>query len=311
MPLVPGKGVKADKAEKRVRAVPAGLADGEEILFICKCNNLRPVTEAIVVTNARVAGFSPGMQAFKFAVLFDEIVATTYDAKAKKVRVEATDGRDMTFKTVAPEDVPVVQEFIERGRAAGVPEPLADAVREVVESGKKPTAEDELEQYGRKLTSDMFGGNMVSIYEKGYVKVSLPLLGSLDSIEKLLAVEATSDVSKKTGLGRGIGAVATLGVNLMGSNKRGDVYLTVRTDARTHVLHEDPPTATNLKTVKKLEAIGRSVIASAEHAANVPAAPAAERSIGERLQELAALRDGGLITEDEHQEQRTRLLGDL
>lgn len=84
--------------------------------------------------------------------------------------------------------------------------------------------------------------------------------------ERLLAIEATSDVSKKTGLGRGTAAVATLGVNLIvTSNRRGDAYLTIRTDRKTHVLHVDSPSASDLKSAKGLEVAGRSLIDTARN----------------------------------------------
>lgn len=180
----------------------------------------------------------------------------------------------------------------------------------------------EIANYGREVAKEAFGGRTVRIYDKGYVRVAVLMFGSSARFERLIAIDASADVSKKSGLGRGAAAVATMGVNLLGSNKRGDVYLTIATDVTTHVLHEDPPTAIGLKTVKKLEAAGRAVLQTGsprpvgpeQPSVTLPQADVApsttrETPTAQKLRELADLLDEGLVSADEYEKLRAKLLG--
>ncbi|MFL6091097.1 MAG: hypothetical protein ACJ71Z_13265 [Aeromicrobium sp.] len=120
------------------------------------------------------------------------------------------------------------------------------------------------EQYGAKCGGGVFGTREVNFFARGYVKVSMAFMSGGAPYEKLIAIEASSDVQKKSGLGRGAAAAVTMGASLAAaSNMRGDVYLTITTQNKTHVLHVDPPTARTMKTAKQLEAEGRALIASA------------------------------------------------
>lgn len=178
-----------------------------------------------------------------------------------------------------------------------------------------------LNRYGRQVANHTFGMRTVRIYDKGYVRVSMFGVGG--DFQQLLSIEASSDVSKKSGLGRGAVAIVTAGVNLAGSNKRGDVYLTIVTKGTTHVLHEDPPTVMNLRASKSLEAAGRAVIqANADRTTEEtqqstsalpstwaePVSASAEGVGAQKLRELAELRDQGLVTEEEFAELRAKLL---
>jgi hypothetical protein len=273
---------------------------------------MRPVTDALVVTNARVMGLSSGV-GFKFKARFDEITETAYDPYGKTVRIATSNGSAMTFKNVAAEDVAAVQGYVEQGRSQPLPESVDVALRQASEeSGLPDGPDDELRRFGRKLIQDSFAMRSIRIYEKGYVRVALPMMGSNAKFEKLISIEATSDVSKKSAVGRGVGFLASGGLTVLGSNKRGDVYLTIRTEDTVHVLHEDPPTALNLRTVKRLESVGRSVIQQPDEDPSAQAPAASEpRSAADRLRELQSLRDEGLISDDEHRAQRDRLLGSL
>lgn len=130
-----------------------------------------------------------------------------------------------------------------------------------VEAAAREAADSQ--RYGRMVVSEIFGGKTIRIYDKGYVRLSGMFLGSdTASWEKLISIEDSSDVSKKSGLGRGLGMVVTQGVSAVASNMRGDVYLSIVTDEKTHMLHEDPPTARALKASKSLAATGRAIISS-------------------------------------------------
>jgi hypothetical protein len=82
--------------------------------------------------------------------------------------------------------------------------------------------------------------------------------------------------------------------------------LTITTDATTHVLHEDPPTAMNLRASKALEAAGRAVIhGNADQKADQTAAAVDPSTAptyapvtvpAQKLRELTELRGQGLIS---------------
>ena len=355
MSLVTGKGVNPQKADKALAKSAHELAPGEVVWYFAKCNNIKPMTDAVVITNARVMGLSTGLS-YKFKVLHSDIIGLDTDAKRGTVTVATRTGDTMTFKAVAPEDIPAVVHYIEYGRAHGVPADVTRALlahtapgsgarhrndvapqtaddkarakyekreqKAVAKARRKADqearAQDELERYGEKIAEEFFGMRTVRIYSNGYVRVSLPMLGANAQFERLLSIESSADVSKKSGLGRGAAAVVTGGYNLLSSNKRGDVYLTISTDVSTHVLHEDPPTAMNLKQVKRLEAAGSSVIGRSQRLPSAPAlAEAAEQStetasdIRSRLQELTNLRNEDLISETEYTRLRIKLLDEV
>ena len=363
MEIVIGKGVKLEQAKDALAKSAGELIDGEVVWYFTKCNNLKPMTNAIVITNARVLGLSAG-RGFKFAVMHSHITSTSYDEKRGTVQVSGGDGEMMTFKSVASEDVPAVAHYIEYGRQTPIPDVVAtglaakaqaqaqaksDASRAAVErqeserlaadekrdlkAGKRERKEqekakrlqereeraaDELASYGRMVAVEVFGMHTVRIYDKGFVRVSGILFGSNTGFEQLISIEASSDVSKKSGAGRGAAALMTGGLSLASSNKRGDVYLTITTDATTHVLHEDPPTATNLKQVKRLEAAGLAVLRQTPSVttdlSETPTATQAASgapTVSERLRELTLLRDEGLVSLEEYDQLRAKLLGTI
>ena len=166
---------------------------------------------------------------------------------------------------------------------------------------------------GRLVARESFAMHRVEIYENGFVRVSVLALPG-EPFERLLSIDASSDVSKKTALGRGLGAVATGGMNMLGSNKRGDVYLTIFTDARVHKLHVDPPTAGSLAASKALAAAGNAVLDALARRDTAQAqagfAPATQSS-SDRLRELASMRDEGLVTPAEYDTMRQKVLDTL
>ena len=165
---------------------------------------------------------------------------------------------------------------------------------------------------GRQLACENFGGKTIQIFENGFIQVG-GLFGGGAS-ELLISIEASSDVAKKSGLGRGAAAVVTGGVNLMGSNKRGDVYLTISTESNIYALRETPPTAGNMTRSKKLEATGTALIhrLSASQALGVDVQTAMPRptpdGIQSRLVSLQSLLDSGLISEHEYGQKRSEIL---
>lgn len=189
----------------------------------------------------------------------------------------------------------------------------AELLREKQAAAAK-RAEAEMKQCGREVESGTFASKTIRIYELGFVRVT-GLFERSDNVipRRLISIEASADVGKKSGVGRTVGAAMTGGFSLLGSNKRGDVYLTIVTDGQTYALHETPPTERNMKTSKKLEAVGNSVMRQREQAGTPKntssgGQPASTR---ERLVELKSLLDDGLISQQEFDEKRRVLLNGI
>ena len=53
-----GKGIKESAAEKLAAKVAPDLLAGEEIVLVCKCNNLKPLVDRILLTNQRLLAAS-------------------------------------------------------------------------------------------------------------------------------------------------------------------------------------------------------------------------------------------------------------
>lgn len=188
-------------------------------------------------------------------------------------------------------------------------------------------AASEQASYGQLVCQGTIGLKNVLIYERGYVRVAPMFLGSQAPFERLHAIDHTAQVAKKSGLGRGVGAAFTLGVNLVGSNMRGDHYLTIVTDQATHVLHEDPPTEAGMKSAIRLAATGQSVMRSADALRDAspagqanplsatqetsPSSASSGEDIAEKLRELKKLHDEGLVSDDEFEHLRAKLVEQL
>ena len=168
----------------------------------------------------------------------------------------------------------------------------------------------QLVQYGREVADHMFGARRIRIYDKGFV--SLSMFGS-PQFERLISIESSADVAKKSGTGRALGAVMTGGLNLYGSNKRGDVYLVIVTDMKTHALRATPPTVGNMAAAKKLAATGQAVLTSltGPQVATPSSAHAAGQTPADRLRDVAQLRDDGLISPAEFDQAKARLLTEI
>lgn len=195
---------------------------------------------------------------------------------------------------------------------AGGDAPLATIskreARKVETKIAKQTARSESDaRFGPRVAHEAFAGKFIAIYGGGFVTVTALRAGEP---QRLISIEATADVGKKSGHGRAIAAGMTLGVNLLGSNKRGDVYLTIATDSQTYALREGPPTAGNMKRSKLLEAVGNAAIRARDSASSAEPAIGGP-SIQERLNQLQALLADGLITQGEFDAKRAALLDQL
>ncbi|MBD7982890.1 SHOCT domain-containing protein [Oerskovia merdavium] len=360
-----GKGIKAERVVKLLSGV--ALLEGEQVQALVKLLNFRPMVDLLVVTNARVVAVSVSEGKVKYAAPLPAITHVAYDPKRSRVAVLTSDGAEITFKTQDKGDVDLVRVAFEHVRSAPVPEEVLGAaldaglVNPVQGARDKAAAKEadaaarvaqdaaDAERYGRRVESGTFGMKMVYIYSNGYVKVAGLFASERNApYQRLLGIESSADVTKKSALGRGLGAVATGGLNTLYSNKRGDVYLTIVTDATTYALHMDPPTSSAIRAANLLAAAGHAVLANPMPgpSASTPAAqdapsdgypwgapapggvdpwgtpqgqwpvpvsdaPGEGATPAARLRELAELAEEGLISQEEHAQLRRKILDEM
>lgn len=187
---------------------------------------------------------------------------------------------------------------------------------------KKQIALQETEKYGKLMTDAVCAGKSVRLYEKGYVRVGGAIFRSGAAFERLLGISGSADVAKKTGLGRVAGFALTGGLNVMLTpNKRGDLYLTIVTDVKTHTLHMSPPTKSDMQALHKIVATGESILerlkSSPETSSYDPSQQSAaensnrlgqEEDILSRLKKLGELHASGVISDDEFAKLKSRII---
>lgn len=160
---------------------------------------------------------------------------------------------------------------------------------------------ENLEAYGKEIARESLHFKTIRFFEKGYVSI-----GS-GKPEKLIDVTTYADVSKKSGLGRGIVAVASGGLNLHSTNMRGDINITIVTDVKTHLIHVSPPSENSLSTARKIEATGKGLLARLNAGGPVNSAPTDD--LASQLAKLVDLHEAGALTDDEFTSAKAKLLG--
>jgi hypothetical protein len=250
-----------------------------------------------------------------------ENVLTIGTTKFGSLLVETKDGTSVNFGV---EDKKVVSEFqrvllmIQGGE---VPEYIeAPAVQE---ESVVPTIQIETEvsteqrvvreappHYGTVVANESFGLYKIRIFSDGYIQISKGLGMFKGSIEKLLKIEGESQLTKKSGLGRGLAGIVTLGKNQLAPSQRGNLIMTITTDKVVHVLIEDVPQKQWIVSMNKLVAVGKSVIkkgASSEVTATAKDSPHSQ-SLAQQIRELSELKEAGVISEQEFESAKKKLL---
>ena len=171
-------------------------------------------------------------------------------------------------------------------------------------------------KWGQVVASGLLGSKNVRIYSKGFVSVGF-LFASKTPPQKLMQISGNADVTKKTGLGRGVGFALTGGANVLFSpNKRGDIYLVIVTDKRTYQLHCSPPTKQDMQTFHLLLTAGQSVVKSVNDAQepssqNVISMPSPGQTLNlsEEIEKLGKLHSNGTLSDEEFEAAKKRVLG--
>lgn len=183
---------------------------------------------------------------------------------------------------------------------------LKEASKQQRKEEKAANAAEMRNNYGDEVLNKPFAFSTVTLYSKGYVRVKGGFGLIKSAPQKLIAIDYSADITKKTGLGRASAAVLTGGLNLLSSNKRGDAYLTIVTDVQTHSLRSEGPTAMELSNGQALASTGRALIGASDSGVTIPTD---DSDIADQLQKLTKLHKAGALTDEEFAAAKARILG--
>ena len=251
-------------------------------------------------------------------------------AKTGPLYVETNDGKKQKLGLVFDGQYQEFQRVLLMIQAGEIPEYIeVPAVKEepvvpaVKEKPLVPTTQVETEEpteqrvvreappyYGTVVANEKFGLHKVRIFSDGYIQITSGLGLFKGTIEKLLEIEGEAQISKKTGIGRGVAGIVTLGANQLVPNQRGNLIMTITTDKQVHVLIHDMPFAVYIQNMHKLVAVGKSVIKESAHSeptATHKDSPQSQ-SLAQQIRELSDLKDAGVISQQEFESAKQKLL---
>lgn len=178
----------------------------------------------------------------------------------------------------------------------------------------------QLERAGALIRSGKFGGRTIEIYDGGFVRVASSMSASTP-FEELRSIKFTVNVQDKSAGGRALAATMTAGLSLMASKEKRTLILTIATDRQVHTLKTTGGMGrAEDKAGQALEAAGQSVIearrtgaasATVNQTVVVNTASHSGSGPGEKLRQLAELHRDGILSDDEFNEAKQRLLRDL
>ena len=169
---------------------------------------------------------------------------------------------------------------------------------------------ENLEKYGKQIDRGQIESTFVELYEKGYVRIArfkgLKLVGDF---EKLVSIDGSDgNVQKKSAAGRAAGAVLTGGLNMLSSNIRGDLILTVVTGTKVHSISTQVGSSTELEAIHRLKTSGKALLSGLEAAKSSISNESTILSLSGELEKLVKLRDSGALSDDEFQRAKEKLL---
>lgn len=312
-----GKGVKPEKLDKVFSKI-TDLGDGEIITLFVRSNNMRPLADALVVTNARVLAIQTSTGQIKFSVFGSQIAEVAYDAKGKTVQVEGVDGSTMTFKQVHGDDIPLVQAAIEQLRQTPLSPELTQAIESAGPQVDPNLAEDGplrslSEKARRKMASALNEDEVVKLAREGEYaaivatdkRVIIAKWGATTG--SMFSTQANSWGLKQIS---GIEARRGMTTNALVVQASGNQSVTKfgRMDKGSDSVHEAPNALFLRDGVDETAAALRILIAEAHESTPAQAAPTATDPV-DQIRKLAALRDEGILTEDEFTAKKHQLLG--
>lgn len=175
------------------------------------------------------------------------------------------------------------------------------------EKREKERAQRWQKEFGREILKVRLRLMPITLFEKGFVQ-----FGDRYEPQRLQGIQMSGDnLQKKSAAGRTAGAILTGGVNLIGSNQRGDIQLTIFTDKDVHSWPLESPYPAEVQEVSKLVATGQALIERIEAKSVDQGSGATSKefnSVSEEIERLAALMEKGLLTRDEFDQAKANLL---
>ena len=107
----------------------------------------------------------------------------------------------------------------------------------------------------------------------------------------------------------------TAGLNLsMSSNMRGDIYLSITTNQTTHMIHEERPSPSIMKSARKIEAIAKGLLSKQDQTMPTktelpkPVLSGETTTLGDQLSRLAELHQNGSLSDSEFIAAKSKLI---
>ena len=186
------------------------------------------------------------------------------------------------------------------------------AAKEAQRAEKSMSRQAQADKYGRKAASAVIQNGVmltnVSIYDKGYVKIS-------GSYEKLLGISGDTQVNKKTGIGRSAATIASFatpfpGFNLLSPGQRGRISLTIVTDKKTHLFSTDQVHESAVRNYQSLLGAGTAILqmTQIETVSNSPQ-QISSTDLGTQLKQISELHAQGILSDEEFTAAKSKLLG--
>ena len=171
---------------------------------------------------------------------------------------------------------------------------------------------ENLEKYGKQVARGIIQATIIELYEKGFVRVAhyRGLVGELvGDFEKLVGIDGSDgNVQKKSAGGRAAGALMTGGLNMLSSNIRGDLILTVVTDNQVHSISTQVGSSSTLEDIQTLVTAGKALLANRERAEKTAFTDANTGSLAGELEKLLELHKSGALSDDDFQRAKEKLL---
>lgn len=139
-----GKGIKESAADKLVTKLGSGLHEGESVALVCKCNNLKPLVDRVVVTNQRLLAAAMMGGQIKYSVRHNEVkdivVETSWSGTT--LAVTKTDGTTTGFKSMEAADAEAARAQLQSLESAEEPD-VATAMDDAPEATTTPLQGDD------------------------------------------------------------------------------------------------------------------------------------------------------------------------
>lgn len=129
--------------------------------------------------------------------------------------------------------------------------------------------------------------------------------------EKNRGISGEVGISKKTGIGRGVVAVATVGLNLaLANSQRGRIHLTIVTDVQTHSFSTDQVSDSAIKSYRTLLGAGTAIMEMLKQKdESFGSTQNSNLDAAEQIWQLSSFFDQGTLCETEFAAAKAKLLG--